>query len=1066
VSLSRSAATALLAFGASGLLGDWSRFDPRLLLVLIVLLPGWVVAPLLCAGERRGAPDRVAFALALSVVLLDLATAPLLAFRLPLDAARWPLAGMYIVAALASLGFDKWRGPRRADTGAEWLAWLVAAALLVPVVVRYGGGGVDDWWDLAYVRALADRAAVDFAEPMLGTGAVHPRFAWNAWSLLQAFVLDVAGGEPIEIQAYWLAPIVSVASVAAVLALARSAFGDRDRSARLAAVLILPVWLHGTEALPYFTRLHQDKFVAALVLMPVLLSAALDYLERPSARRLVAVACYAVATCSVHSLVFGVGALGVAFCGVVSHRAGSERRGWYTVPRAGAPTRHDLSKLALVGAAVAALPTYQALALRGWFAGGQVAIAVRDNPVVRAHLALDRLIAPDTWYMIVSPAALFGPVGVFCVFGVLAALGRKRAGDRYLLALTLAPAVLIFVPLVASAVGKLAVPWMLYRIGWLIPQPLLLARALAAVAGHEPGIAGGVRVAAMVLVMISVALPVAADRMRRDLREHPYVRELEPRGTTLDVYRYLRTANERSTVLAPPGFSSLVPALTGRTVVAFSERGTLVFARDEQDAYGRIRDRATFFSCAADASTREQIVRKYGVDHVVFRRRYVTAGDERAWLDRANAEGLLMSADPSVPIECSATETALEAALPPDWRVVHGNADYFVVAVNDARGTAPLEDDSFGGDWASPFNLSPREPVARGDVLASVTGFPGGRVHLVPPPVAFGASEELAWSGGGALWDDGPFEVAIELTMDGACSVSALEVVPYLETSRREVLEIRVEGKSWRVRARDGETLRVALDPKRRGSLRVELTSLFGLPFGLVDLRLLGDRAGCDAGWIARARPDVEGAAPPIARIVDLIFRYPRTPQLVAALARRRRDAASPEDAIALLRSALARESRQAAPWIEYGLLLDAAGRFDEARSAYAHARSVDSNSPWAHGCLAWAELRSGSPVRALWHSWRAHQLDERYADALTIRGLALEALGFTHASAQALERSIAIAPRRAWAYFERARQLADSGAPIEARTLLMRHLALSPDDASVRAALEAIAGAADRSDD
>jgi tetratricopeptide (TPR) repeat protein len=1053
------ASVALLAFGASGLLDAWGRFAPELLLLLVVLLPGWVIAPLFCSRERLGAPDRIALALVLSIFVLDVAMVPLLAFELPLDAARWLLAGIYLVAALASLGFDTSRGARGESTGAEWLAWLVAAASLVPVVVRYGGGGVDDWWDLAYVRALADRAALDFAEPMLGTGAVHPRFAWNAWSLLQAFVLDVAGGEPVEIQAYWLAPIVSVASVAAVLALARSVFGNRDRSARLAAVLILPVWLFGTEALPYFTRVHQDKFVAALVMMPVLLASALDYLERPSGRRLFAVACYAVTTCSVHSLVFGVAALGVAVCAIVAHRAGRERRGWYTVPSAAAPTRNDLVKLAFVGAAVAALPAYQALALRGWFAGGQVAIAVRDNPVVRAHLALDRLIAPDTWHMIVSPAALFGPVGVFCIVGALAALGRKRVGDRYLLALTLAPAILIFVPLVASAVGKLAVPWMLYRIGWLIPQPLLLARALLAVAGREPGIAGGARVAAMALVMIGVALPVAADRIRRDMREHPYVRELEPRGTTLDVYRFLRGSAERSTVLAQPGFSSLVPALTGRTVVAFSERGTLVFARDEEGAYGRIHDRGEFFSCAADVATRERIARRYDVGHVVFRRRYVPAGDERAWLDRANAEGLLMSADASVPIECSATRTRLEAGLPRGWLVVHENEDYFVVAVPKTEPATAHEGASHATDWSSPFALSILEPAEREDVLASATGFPGGRMRLLPPPATFGVSDAFAWSGGGALWDDGPFEVAIEMTMAGVCPVSTLEIVPYLETSRREVLEIRLEGKSWRVRARDGETVRLALDGKPRSGLRVELTSLFGLTFGLADLRLLGDRTRCDEQWVARPGPDVEGATPSIDRLADLISRYPRAPQLVAALARRRRDSASPDDAITLLRRALARDGRQAAPWIEYGLLLDASGRVAEARSAYARARAADSNSPWAHGCLAWADLRSGSPLRALWHSWRAYRLDRRYADALTIRGLALEALGFTRASAQAFERAIALAPRRSWPYLELARQLAASGARDEARTVLTRYLAASPADESVRTALEAIDG-------
>jgi hypothetical protein len=81
-------------------------------------------------------------------------------------------------------------------TRTEWLVVLLVVAMLMPAVAEYAGGGIDDWWDLAYVRALADRASIDFAEPMLGTEVVHPRFSWSSWLLLQATVRAIVGVDP------------------------------------------------------------------------------------------------------------------------------------------------------------------------------------------------------------------------------------------------------------------------------------------------------------------------------------------------------------------------------------------------------------------------------------------------------------------------------------------------------------------------------------------------------------------------------------------------------------------------------------------------------------------------------------------------------------------------------------------------------------------------------------------------------------------------------------------------------------------------------------------------------
>jgi Flp pilus assembly protein TadD len=704
-------------------------------------------------------------------------------------------------------------------------------------------------------------------------------------------------------------------------------------------------------------------------------------------------------------------------------------------------------------------PLWQAWTLRAWFVEQGVGLATPDNPVVRAHLALGRLIAADTPYLIVNPAAVFGPIGPVVAAGVWLALRRRSAGDAYLVALTLVPAAVLFVPLLAAGVGMLTVPWMLYRIGWLIPQPLLLARVFAAALAREGALSRWSAVVVCGVVLLLLTVPTAADRLRRGMREHPFSDEMFPRGTTLAAYRFLDRAARPGAVLAPVGFSNLVPALTGRNVVAFSERGTLVFAGSEANAYARLRDRATFFACTTEAVTRKQIVDDYGVAYAVFRRRYRTTGDELAWLERATADGVLLAADPALPIACSTSEEQLVRLLPEGWTIVFANTDYFIVetdAVAQLRPRVPSE--SASARWLDVVGAESDDPRDEADLLASATGFPGGYVSVDPVPSGLGIGSELLWAAGGALWDDGPIEVAIEMKLTSACPVTSVEVIPYLETRRREVLEIRVDDRVRAVHARDGIPRRIALERRNRDSLRLVVRSRLGLPFGVADVRLFGDRAACVGGWRPLARPEVSGRPVPLAAYFALVNGHPRSPRAALDLATRVGEVTSTEDAISTLRRGLSREPGQAAAWIELGLRLDAVGRFEEARGAYRRARAVDSNSAWAHGCLAWADLRAGRPVAALWHAWRAERLDPRYADAVTISALAWERLGGMSLSVRALDRAIEMGPRRGWPHYERARQLADDGRREEARALLRRYRALVPDDPIVSERLRALA--------
>jgi len=1054
----RAAAIGVLFLALSGLAGAWSAMGAPIVVALL-LLPGYALAGLLDEQGGEDGPWRLGLAFSLSMAVFSAA-----ATIATVTAIGWVASSRLFAVMLLILGVGAWWGAPREREGnvrREWIGLLVAIGILLPPVVRFAGGGVDDWWDLAYVRALADRPAIDFREPWLGTGRMHPRFSWNAWLLFQAAAREWTGADSVRLQSQVLAPVVCVGSVSAAMLLARAVFAGARASAMVLTALAVIPWVYATDALPYFTRLHQDKFVAALVLTPVLVATALGYIAQPTRRHATLVGLTAIALCSVHTLVFGIGALGVVVCAVTGFWSAREGRGWYTVRHGVFEPRHALV-LALLLALPLLLPLWQAWTLREWFADQGVGLAMPDNPVVRAHLALGRLIAAGSPYMIVNPSAVFGPIGIVVAWGGWLAWRSRRPGDLYLVALALVPAAVLFTPVLAAAIGTITVPWMLYRIGWLIPQPLLIARVLLAALSWKRRAWRAVAFAGCTLIVVAVTLPTAADRFRRRMREHPFTHEIFPRGMTLAAYRFLDDAKRPGAVVAPAGFSNLVPAMTGRGVLAFSERGTLVFAGSEPAAYARLRDRATFFSCATRAATRQQIADDYGVAYAVFRRRYRTAGDEMSWLDRATSDGVLLAADASVPVDCARSEDRLREIVPAAWRIVFANSDYFVVETDAATRTAVASTTESGG-WLEVLGVESADPRDEGDILASATVYPGGSISLDPVPAGYGIGSELLWAAGGALWDDGPVEVSVELRPGGRCPVTAVEIVPYLETRRREVLEVRTEDRVRAVHARDGVPRRIALERRLRDSVRVVIRSRLGLPFGLSDVRLLGDRAACVDGWRPLARPELVGQPPALASYVALASTYPRSPRVAADLASRIAAVTSAEDAIATLRRGLAREPGQAAPWIELGLRLDAVGRFEEARRAYRRARAADSNSAWAHGCLAWADLRAGRRLTALWHAWRAEQLDPRYADAVTIAGLAWEQLGSESMSIRALDRAIHMAPRRGWAYFERARQLAARGQPEEARALLRRYRALVPDDPMVNERLRALAGGESR---
>lgn len=1092
-----------------------------MLLPGLLFLPGSVALSCLAETEvvrlhgRAGeGPGGLSVAFVLSLALLTLGAAPVFVASLPIESCRWGLALVYgsvaVTAMFGPLRSAPWMRRKEPDWSL-WAAFGFAVAALLPALWIYAGGTIDDWWDLAVVREWGHAYRAPMTESFLGSGLQHPRWSWNAWLFVQALVVRWGGAEGWSLQAVWLAPLVGMLVVSANAFLAASVFRE-GRRAILFSIVAVPLWLWGTEALPFFLRVHQDKFVAGLVLVPVLLGAALRELRQRSLSSILLVAAAALACLSVHLLIFTMGAVAVMMAAV--GRGSDEAKGPLAAALGG--LRQTFPRLLPLLALACLYPIWQGLRLGPLFESQGINLADPSNPVVNAHLWLGRIVAPSSPLYFVDPRAVFGSIAVVAMgglFGLGTETIRGRDRDEKVLGwLFWVPCLLIFTPLVASVSGAVWVPWMIYRLGWVVPVPLLLGRlfersyeapALRLRAGSWQQQLQRIPRPWFVLVAVVTATLVvgtAADRVARDLSEHPRERDKAPRGALAEAYAYLDARQEPGAVLASEGFSTLVPALTGRRVVAFSERGTLVFSSSQGEAYRRLVDRAAFFSRQTTPGQRVRIAADYDVAFAVFPRRWAAPGEEPRWLEASTGLGFV-AADPAAPNTPWAEEESLRAAIPDDWRVVWSNAAYWIVRTRGMQAlptsdVIPQQASLAASTWtaavgvqASPYDATVAAPsndqgqVEGGDrdglrqllqrlrdrprdsIVAATVGSPGVMIELEPAPLSLGVSDKLIWTTPGAIWDDIEAEATIELELGGLCRVDAVEVVPYLPRGNREVLEFAVGDRVVREQAVHRVPIRLELTPERRQKVRLVVRSILGNPLRLASVWLLGDSRDCEGPVRRLIRPEFVQEQSKLAELFELVRLFPHSARPLIGVARHRYreepDGAG-ADILNLLERALHADPDNIVAWLEYGQALDRNGRFDDAADAYEHALTLDSNNAWARGVIAWARYRQGRKLSAVFHSLRAFEADHQYSDALTILAHVADDWRQTAIADRLLLRARRLDPWRSWPVLAASAFASRRGQPELAESILREFLKLHPGDRDVQRRLDLMFGAAD----
>ncbi len=501
---------------------------------------------------------------------------------------------------------------------------LVALIIVVVCVMAAGGENIarDRMWYLAYAARLPLNETLSWSEPFFGGPVWIHRFIANGWILALSAWAEL-GNLPTPAIFQRVAPVLlSALLVASHLSFSRALFGAGNRAV-MGLVCTLAVFF--ATSFPFmspthhafFDRIAEDKFVALMVLLPVLLAFLLDYMRQADAnplRGLPLLCALAGALALTHALIYLLAILGFL--------------AWW------AWALLNRNPLPLLRSALVAIVILGAAAPPAWFGHRAVHQQLRSpaheniygqnktHPIVRAHVRMDRLVEFEPGGPIANPRLIAEPLLALAMLGVLACLTRRREPwSALLVSNALGGMALAYCPWIAPAFGEAVLPWMIYRGLWLVPFGALLAAAVLegsrAIAPVGASTRGPALLAVLLIVFLSFdKLPV--DRL--DPRSLWRINtELGFGRDTEELFTELRKLPSWSVIATGSGLSELIPAHTGRHVAAISDRGTVVFAGPRPRSEKRLRAIAAVVGLRGGSlKLRNQLAARYNVTHVVY----------------------------------------------------------------------------------------------------------------------------------------------------------------------------------------------------------------------------------------------------------------------------------------------------------------------------------------------------------------------------------------------------------------------------------------------------------------
>lgn len=556
--------TALALSGLFGLLPDgWLAFAVSLWAVL--LWPGWLLSAWI---TRLPTLRRIPIAFLMSIGLLCLPAIALVRLETDLAVLTWVVGLLVSGLTAAWVFFGKPAAvveDEPPDVKSLVPALLVAVCLLV--IWAYQAPISDEgdhWFYLHFIRHFLDVGLTADLNPLAGQSATAGtllRASLNSWWTLQAVVYRASGLALMD--AYWfgLPPFLMTLSLLSTYGLGLQLF---KRSApALSGVIFQGLYLvssigsHSWAGNGFFLDIAEDKYVVMFILLPAALTIFLRLVENRSRGNIAAFALCWPALALTHpmaALQLGAAVGGWLILWLLDWLAGKRFGRWFLVGGAifmlaGLPLLAETWIYRPVGAEISQAPPFisQTILLdgeRGQFIANPHVIA---HPLVLLGIGLSFLLLPRF---------------------------REREG-RFLLGVTWLPLVLAFHPFYAALLGRASGVWLAWRIVWVLPVALILARTVVAlrIAAYSSAAPGLRRISGWIPLALWLLLGVL-------LRNYLF----DSAGLLQDQkYRFVPVEEiavmEALGRMSGPGDVTLAPLMLNTHLPAFNPEGKLLTSR-------------------------------------------------------------------------------------------------------------------------------------------------------------------------------------------------------------------------------------------------------------------------------------------------------------------------------------------------------------------------------------------------------------------------------------------------------------------------------------------------------
>jgi tetratricopeptide (TPR) repeat protein len=252
-----------------------------------------------------------------------------------------------------------------------------------------------------------------------------------------------------------------------------------------------------------------------------------------------------------------------------------------------------------------------------------------------------RLVLFDLQQYISDPSLILEPPYLLALVLLPLLLRRLRSnvGAQFALSTSLAILFVMFNPILTPLIGSLVMPWILWRLVWLLPYALIIAlaaerllawcagmvaRGLKALrldipAGRE-GLLGGTTALGFILLAAAALSPGIIHNLR-NLSDRTAASYFFPTPTgILDRLNQVTSQSGPATVLADQDLSVVIPAYVAQAAIVAHRAPTTseIFPADQQDvALQRLIDQDVFYRTPYLSATSLDILRRYDVRYVI-----------------------------------------------------------------------------------------------------------------------------------------------------------------------------------------------------------------------------------------------------------------------------------------------------------------------------------------------------------------------------------------------------------------------------------------------------------------